>query len=59
MWIEKRGLQHRVYWRTGLGSPQKAFESAIGRHRLSRPRILTESAEEPWPRSSLVGVRVT
>jgi hypothetical protein len=23
MWIEKRGLQHRVYWRTGLGSPKR------------------------------------
>jgi integrase len=26
MWIETRGRQHRVYWRTGLPSPKKAFE---------------------------------
>lgn len=26
MWIETRCRQHRVYWRTGLPSPKKAFE---------------------------------
>lgn len=26
MWIEKRGQQHRVYWRTGLPSPTKSYE---------------------------------
>lgn len=26
MWIDTRGQQHRVYWRTGLPSPQKAYE---------------------------------
>jgi hypothetical protein len=26
MWIEQRGRQHRVYYRTGLSSPARAFE---------------------------------
>jgi hypothetical protein len=26
MWIETRGRQHRVYWRTGLVGPKKTFE---------------------------------
>lgn len=26
MWIEKRGRQYRVYYRTGLATPKKALE---------------------------------
>jgi integrase len=31
MWIEQRGLQHRVYWRTGQATPKKAFEAFASR----------------------------
>lgn len=31
MWIETRGRQHRVYWRTGQASPKKTFEPFASR----------------------------
>ena len=31
MWIETRGRQHRVYWRTGQASPRKTFEPFASR----------------------------
>lgn len=33
MWIEPRGRQHRVYWRTGLAAPKKAFEPFASREK--------------------------
>jgi integrase len=36
MWIEQRGRQHRVYYRTGLASPKKAFEPFATRDHADR-----------------------
>lgn len=36
MWIDKRGRQHRVYYRTGLASPKRAFEAFESREEAER-----------------------
>ncbi len=51
MWIEQRGRQHRVYYRSGLARPKKAFEPFATRDQA-------EAFVEIARRSSLSGAVV-